>query len=273
MGVLDTIFKPLSYLGKNLPGNTQAGTWNVLPAVLSTWSNLIALNNQVSNDTFALYQKQAKDYVETAKRNARLIENKGAIELRRLEYQEKLERSNDVLHVAASGSNIGGTHLDVVVRKEKIRKMDEMALRANYTIQAMMELDNSYRQAAQVYGAMYQNARNVKWGVLNAILKGFETYTSLTNRDMQVQNNLAAAKGQMVAEDTLKNANLDYLYNGTVPIRTNPNIATNNTVTTLPDSINLNNIDMTRFSGNMYDYVDNNIIHSNSKIDTNVPIV
>ena len=273
MGVLDTIFKPLSYLGRNLPGNTQAGTWNVLPAFLSTWSNLIALNNQVSNDTFALYRQQARDYVETAKRNARLIENKGAIELRRLEYKEKLERANDVLRVAASGSNIGGTHLDVVIRKEKIRKMDEMALRANYTLQSMMELDNGYRQAAQVYGTMYQNARNVKWGVLNAILKGVETYTGLTARDARVQNQLATTNKQIDIENTLKNANLDYLYKGNTPIRTNPNIAGTERTTTLPNSLNLNNIDTTRFSGNMYDYSDNNIINKNSEADTYVDIV
>ena len=222
MAVLDNILKPLSYLKSNIPGNTSAGTWNILPAVLSTWSNLIQLNNQVSDDSFALYKQQAQQYITTAKKNAQLIENQGAIALRNMQYKEKLERANDVLRVAASNSNLGGTHLDVIVRKEKIRKMNEMALRANYTNQALMELDSGYRQAAQAYGTMYQNARNIKWGVLNSVLKGIETYTGLTTRDAKVQNHLATVKQNIDTDFNNNMVNLKYQYEGTVPIRTNP---------------------------------------------------
>jgi len=265
MGVLDTIFKPLSYLGRNLPGNTQAGTWNVLPAFLSTWSNLIALNNQVSKDSFALYQQQAKDYIETAKKNARMLEKKEAIELRRLEYKEKLERSNDVLRVAASGSNIGGTHLDVVIRKEKIRKMDEMALRANYTLQSMMELDNGYRQAAQTYGAIYQQARNVKWGVLNAILKGVETYTGLTMRDAKIQNSLAATNQKINIENALRNADIDYDYKGIVPTKVTPG---NVVYSTIEQEVT----PAIKLSGDNYNYDNNNsIINTNQDTIAYIP--
>lgn len=222
MAVFDTILKPLSYLKNNIPGNTSAGTWNILPAVLSTWSNLIQLQNQTSGDMYEQYRQQAKSYVDAAKKNAQLIENQGKIALRNMEYKEKLERSNDVLRVAASNLNMGGTYLDVVVRKEKIRKMNEMALRANYTNQAMMELDNGYRQAAQAYGTMYQNARSVKWGVLNSILKGIETYTGLTARDANVQNNIAAQSINIDNAYNTQMGNLKYLYEGATPARSNP---------------------------------------------------
>lgn len=222
MAVFDKILQPLSYLKSNIPGNRMAGTWNVLPAVLTTWSDLIQLYNQTSGDTYSLYKQQAKEYIAAAKKNAQLIENQGAIALRNLQYKEKLERGNDVLRVAASNSNLGGTHLDVIMRKEKIRKMNEMALRANYANQAMMELDNGYRQAAQTYGTMYQTARNVKWGVLNAVLKGVGMYTGLSSRDAQSQNRITAAN---IMEDNAFNTaatNLEHQYEGTVPVRTNP---------------------------------------------------
>lgn len=228
MSIWDGFFK---YTKNNLMGNKQAGTWNVLPAVLSTWSNLIQLNNQVSPDTFALYKQQAHAYIENARKNAELIEKQGAIALRRLEYKEKLERSNDVLRVAVSNSNIGGTHLDVVVRKEKIRKMDEMALRANYANQALMELDNGYRQAAQTYGTVYQNARNVKWGVLNAILKGFETYTGLQTRDAKVQQSKDLQWEYLQTQKNVDAAQDAYTYQGIKPTRVTPYIPTEQEVT------------------------------------------
>jgi len=257
MSIWDGFFK---YTKNNLMGNKQAGTWNVLPAVLSTWSNLIQLHNQVSDDTFALYKQQAHSYIENARKNAELIEKQGAIALRRLEYKSKLERANDVLRVAASGSNIGGTHLDVVVRKEKIRKMDEMALRANYTNQAMMELDNGYRQAAQTYGAMYQNARNVKWGALNAILKGIETYTGLTVRDAKVQQSKDLQREYLQTQKNVDAAQDAYYYQGVKPTRVTPYIDTRDKI--VPDSLKL--------SGDNYDYSDNlKIIDSSNLVASN----
>ncbi len=244
MSIWDGFFK---YTKNNLMGNKQAGTWNVLPAVLSTWSNLIQLHNQVSDDTFALYKQQAHSYIENARKNAELIEKQGAIALRRLEYKAKLERANDVLRVAASSSNIGGTHLDVVVRKEKIRKMDEMALRANYTNQAMMELDNGYRQAAQVYGTVYQNARNVKWGAINAILKGIETYTGLTVRDAKVEQSKDLQREYLKTQQNVDAAQDAYYYQGIKPTRVTPYIDTRDKI--VPDSLKLSG-DNTNYSSN-----------------------
>ena len=244
MSIWDGFFK---YTKNNLMGNTQAGTWNVLPAVLSTWSNLIQLHNQVSNDTFTLYKQQAHSYIENARKNAELIEKQGAIALRRLDYKAKLERANDVLRVAASNSNIGGTHLDVIVRKEKIRKMDEMALRANYTNQAMMELDNGYRQAAQVYGTVYQNARNVKYGVLNSILKGIEAYTGLTVRDAKVAQSKDLQREYLQTQKNVDAAQDAYYYQGIKPTR----------VTPILDSIQQEVPDSLRLSGDNTDYSNN----------------
>lgn len=222
MGIFDNILKPLTYMKNNIPGNMAAGTWNILPAVLSTWSNLIQLQNQTSKDSYSLYKQQAKEYVDAAKKNAQLLENQGMIALRNMQYKEKLERANDVLRVGASNSNLGGTHLDVIVRKEKIRKMNEMALRANYTNQALMELDNGYRQAAQVYGTMYQNAKTVKWGVLNAVLKGVEAYTGLTMRDARAQNQLSVMNQNIDNTFDTYMADLRYQYEGITPVKTNP---------------------------------------------------
>ena len=53
-----------NYLLHNLFGNWNAGTWNVLPAVLTTWSNL--LNTQGNKTSYELYREQAKNYKETA---------------------------------------------------------------------------------------------------------------------------------------------------------------------------------------------------------------
>ena len=246
---------------KNPMGNTKAGTWNVLPAVLTTWSDLIQLHNQSSPDMYALYKQQAQSYLDTARKNAELLKKQGEIALRNLMYKEKLERANDVLRVAASNSNIGGTHLDVVIRKEKIRKMNEMALRANTANQISMEMDNGYRQAGQTYGAMYQQARSVKWGVLNAILKGIGTYTSLTTRDAKVQQ---AQELSQAAFDTLKNKDAAqdlYEYGGIVPTRVTPGylvrkIMSNDINPQVPESLKL--------SGDNNDYSNTSSIINNS---------
>ena len=123
------------YVFNNIMGNNQASTWNVLPAVLTTWSNLLA--NQGNKTQYELYKEQARSYIDTARQNSELIKNQGEIALMSMRQKHKLERGNDIVRVAARGGNMSGSNLDVAVRKEKIRKMNETILKANYTNQAM----------------------------------------------------------------------------------------------------------------------------------------
>ena len=256
MGVFDNFTKTIF---KNPMGSNKAGTWNVLPAVLSTWSNLIQLQNQTASDTYSLYKKQAREYITNARKNADLIKKQEAIALRNLLYQDKIERDNDVLRVAVSNSNISGTHLDVIIRKEKLRRMNEMAVRANYENQAAIEMNQGYNQAAQAYGVMYQTGRNVKWGILDAILKGVGTYTSLTGRDAKVVQNIDLAKESLNVKKALDAAQDAYYYNGVVPTRVTPSLSLNNTVES----------DNTRLSGDGIDYSNNlNVIQSQDLIAT-----
>lgn len=174
------------YLFNNPMGNWNAGTWNVLPAVLTTWSNLLAVKGHESE--YALYREQAKNYKETARMNAELIKSQGEIALRNLVYKDKLERGADVARLGATGGNLSGTNLDVLVQKEKVRKMDEQTLRANYAQQAMLEVYNGYTQAANVYGTMAAKAQGDKYGVWASVFKGLETYVGLSMRDAKVEN-------------------------------------------------------------------------------------
>lgn len=195
-----------NYLLHNLFGNWNAGTWNVLPAVLTTWSNL--LNVQGNKTSYELYKEQARNYIDTAEKNAKLIEDQGAIALRNLQYKNKLQRGNDVLRIAASGGNMSGTNLDIVARKEKIRAMNEMALKGNYQNQIMMELSNGYRKAAMTYGELAAKAGADKVGALASILKGLEVYVGLSVRDAKVQSEKTAQKDVI---DYDKQAAFDYL--------------------------------------------------------------
>lgn len=174
------------YLLGNPMGNWNAGTWNVLPAVLTTWANLIGTKSNKSE--YALYREQAKNYKETAQMNAELIRNQGEIALRNLVYKDKLEKGADVARLGSTGGNLSGTNLDVLVQKEKVRKMDEQTLRANYAQQAMMELYNGYGKAASVYGTLAAKANSDKYGVWASVFKGLEVYTQLSMRDAKVQN-------------------------------------------------------------------------------------
>lgn len=176
----------MKYLFNNPMGNWNAGTWNVLPAVLTTWSNLLAVKGHESE--YALYREQAKNYKETARMNAELIKSQGEIALRNLVYKDKLERGADVARLGATGGNLSGTNLDVLVQKEKVRKMDEQTLRANYAQQAMLEVYNGYTQAANVYGTMAAKAQGDKYGVWASVFKGLETYVGLSMRDAKVEN-------------------------------------------------------------------------------------
>ena len=195
------------YLFGNLMGSNQASTWNVLPAVLTTWSNLLA--NQGNKTQYELYKEQAKSYIDTARQNADLIKQQGEIALRNLRQKHTLQRGNDIVRIAASGGNMSGSNLDVALRKEKIRKMDEAALRGNYGNQVMMEMVNGYRQAGNIYGTLRAKASADKWAPLVAILKGVETYVGLQVRDAKViehartkQANITEAY-KLVIEDQL----------------------------------------------------------------------
>ena len=66
MSIADSFKNFTKTIFSNPMGNTKAGTWNVLPAVLSTWSDLIQLRNQTAPDTYALYKKQAKEYIKNS---------------------------------------------------------------------------------------------------------------------------------------------------------------------------------------------------------------
>lgn len=199
-----------NYLAHNLFGNSKAGTWNVLPAVLNTWSNLLA--NKGNQTSYELYRQQARSYIDTAKDNAELIKNQGAIALRNLQYKNKLERGNDVVRVAAGNGKLSGSNLDVLVRKEKIRKMNEQTVNANYTIQAMLELTNGYRKAANEYGTLAAKAGADKYAALASILKGVETYMGLTVRDAKVQSKEVNAREQAQYKVSAEKDNIDYEY-------------------------------------------------------------
>lgn len=193
-----------SYLPNNIMGNWNAGTANVLPALLTTWSNLIA--NTGNKTQYELYKEQAKAYVDAAKDNAQLIKNQGEIALRNLKYKHTLEQGSDVVKAAVSGGGLGGSKIDVILRKEKIRKMDEATLKANYTNQAMLEIVNGYRNAGHVYGTMAQKAQADKWSVLASVLKGVETYVGLSVRDAKIEAGINAGyqKVEDVKQETIK---------------------------------------------------------------------
>ena len=206
-----------NYLLHNLFGNWNAGTWNVLPAVLTTWSNLIS--NGPNKTSYELYKEQARTYKETAEKNAKLIESQGAIALRNLQYQSKLQRGNDVLRIAASGSNMSGSNLDVVVRKEKIRAMNEMALRANYQNQILMELQNGYNKAAMTYGELAAKAEGDKKSPWLAILKGIETYVGLSVQDGKQASQLSNYAKQNEALHQAQMKHTTYEYEGSPKVK------------------------------------------------------
>lgn len=235
--VAQTAVNSLSkYLGNNIMGNWNAGTWNVLPAVLTTWSNLLA--NQGNKSSYELYKEQAKSYIETAKMNADLIKSEGEIALRNLEYKNKLQRGNDVVRVAASGGNLSGSNLDVLVRKEKIRKMNETTLKANYSNQIMLEMVNGYRQAGQTYLNLSAKAKADKYTAIASILKGVETYVGLQVRDAKVED--AAAKGfsQNAMYKQLLADNREYMF-GVSEVK--PTLRGKAVIQETTDSLSLNN--------------------------------
>ena len=198
----------------NLFGSNSR-TWNVLPAVLTTWSNLLSTRG---NETeYKLYKQQAKEYIQTARENADLIRSKGEIALRNLEYKDKLERGADIATLGAAGGNMSGTSLDVLVQKEKVRKMDEVTLKANYSNQAMLEIVNGYRQAGNTYGTLAAKANADKWGVWASILKGVEAYVGLQVRDAKIEKATAEkAKQTKQSYEIQKQGLREYYYGAPV---------------------------------------------------------
>lgn len=183
-----------SYLFDNPMGNWNQGTWNVLPAVLTTWANLVESG---SNKTqYELYKQQARDYINTAEMNADLIRKEGAIALRNLEYKNKIDRGADIVKVAAAGGNMSGSNLDVVIQKEKVRKMDEQTIRANYANQALTAIYNGYNQAANTYGVLSAEATKNKHSAWASILKGVQRYITSSVEDSKVATQNRVLKEQ-----------------------------------------------------------------------------
>lgn len=172
-----------SHIFKNPLGSTQIGTGNLLPAAFTTLSNLMSL--QSNKTQYELYKEQAREYIKAARDQAALIEKEGAIALRNMQYKNVQIRGKEKLAVAAKGGQLSGSNLDVLVRQEKIRLMDEATLKANYTTQAMLELNKGYQAAAGAYGSMATKAESDKASVWASLLKGAETYVASTVRDIK----------------------------------------------------------------------------------------
>lgn len=203
-----TIKDTFNYILKNPMGNKQMGTWNVLPSVLSVWSNLLA--NQGNKTSYSLYKQQALDFIDNAKENAELIKKKGEIDLRNLRIKHNLEKGDDLAKLGARGGNLSGSNLDVLVQKEKIRKMDEQTLTANTAIQANQEIINGYRQAYTAYGNLRAYSVSNKWSAIASIVKGIETYVGLQARDKMTISNLEAKRDTL---NKYKEATWDYKEN------------------------------------------------------------
>jgi hypothetical protein len=183
-----------SYLFNNPMGNWSQGTWNVLPAVLTTWANLVESSGNKTQ--YELYKQQARDYINTAEMNADLIRKEGAIALRNLEYRNKIDRGADIVKVAAAGGNMSGSNLDVMIQKEKVRKMDEQTIRANYANQALTAIYNGYNQAANTYGVLSAEATKNKYSALASILKGVQRYVTSSVEDSKVATQNRVLKEQ-----------------------------------------------------------------------------
>lgn len=172
-----------SYIFKNPVGSNTIGTGNLLPAAFTTFSNLLSLQGNKSQ--YELYKEQAREYVKAARDQAALIEKEGAIALRNMQYKNAQLRGQEKLAVAAKGGQMSGSNLDVLVRQEKIRLMDETTLKANYVNQAMLELNKGYQAAAGAYGTMATKASADKASVWASLLKGAEVYVASTVRDIK----------------------------------------------------------------------------------------
>lgn len=216
-------------------GNTQAGTWNVLPAVLTTWSNL--LSTQGNTTQYELYKEQAREYQEKAKLNAELIKHKGEIALRNLIIKDKKERGRDIAIAGAKGGNMSGSNLDVIMEKDKMRRMDELTVKADYANQAMLEMLNGYQQAASTYGMLRARAKADKMGVFASILKGLEVYTTLQVRDGRTDSQVKSARA---IQDYVTQATFEWLGRN-YPGDDRPKLREKAVIEETTDAISLNN--------------------------------
>ena len=219
-----------SYLKDNWLGHKASGTGNLLPASLTFLSNVLA--NQGNKSKYELYKEQAQLYLDSAKDNAELIRSQGEIALRNLEYKNALERGNDLVRVAASGAGLGGSAMDVLIRKEKIRKINETTVKAEYTNQMMLEKIHGLRQARQAYGTMASEAERDKWAIWASAIKGVETYMQLSTRDAKTEATIEAT-AEAIAEKSairMKETSAAYLGAGNTAtlISNETNTPTNN---------------------------------------------
>lgn len=166
----------------------QYGTMNFLPAALTTLSGL--LSTPVNETEYELYRKQAQEYVSNARENAKLIRQKGEIDLRNLRYKNKLERGEDIATVGARGGKMSGSNLDVVLQKEKVRKMNEAVVEGDSITRSLIEMTNGYRRAASVYGTMAAKAEADKTAVWGHIMKGLTQYVASTAQDAKLVNRM-----------------------------------------------------------------------------------
>lgn len=167
-------------------------TNNFLPAALKTLSGI--LGTTASQSQYDLYKQQAQEYVNAARENAQIIKEEGAIALRNLQYRNKLERGIDVATVGAKGGNMSGSNLDVVLQKEKVRRMNEAVVHGDTINKSMIEMANGYRKAASAYGTLAAKADADKWNIWNSVLSGVSMYVGLTVDDRKMQDRLAATQ-------------------------------------------------------------------------------
>lgn len=171
-----------SYLLKNnLQGNTVMGTGNLLPAAMTTLTNL--LGNVGNKTTYELYKEQAKSYVDTARENVKILDEQEAIELRNLRYKNKILRGQDMVSVGAKGGNMTGSNLDIMIQKEKVRLMEEATVQGNYANKRLAEMHNGLTNAANTYGSMRARAGMDKWNIWGSIMKGLEVYVDQSVKD------------------------------------------------------------------------------------------
>ena len=179
---------------------------NLLTGSLTTLSNLLGM--QGNKTQYELYKEQAREYVRAARDQADLIKKEGMIALRNMQYRNVQARGQEKLAIGAKGGQLSGTNLDVLVRQEKIRLMDETTLKANYTNQAMLELNKGYQSAASAYGAMASKAEADKAAVWAAVFKGAEAYVAGTVRDMK---EVSSVENAFALEEYKHNKQLEYL--------------------------------------------------------------
>lgn len=173
-----------NYILNNPIGSNRLGTNNLLPAGLLGIGNI--LQNRAAQSSYALYEKQANDYIAAALENAEIIRNKGAIALQTLQEKNKQIIGSDIATISArgyAGTKMSGSNLDVMLSKMKAQAASE-AMTQNSTLWAASnEIRNGYRQAASTYATLENKATSDKYNALLGILQTTGTYLSLQSSD------------------------------------------------------------------------------------------